>query len=317
MGVFGFIENFFFISLGIVFGLVLLLVYHFKKRMSVAEKKSESMYGLLSTVVKEIKNIRSSFYSHPVTTSSAAPETSTAAPMSMPASQPASTPTRSISAPSQQLIQSPPKSQPEIITLELAASDIPSLPLAAGNNKIVVSEDEEEDSESGSDYDTGSDSDSETEPDSDSESESSVDAIEVENIVLEPLVELVGGTSDETTAEDLVLEVDISLPADSVVPTEFESEPIAFEDFAGSTEADNAMMSREAEAEAEAEADAEAEEPARTEPTIVESKPEKYSADNLRKMNINQLRTIAIQQGISSDTSKMKKNELISEIVSR
>ena len=61
MSVFGFIENFFFISLGIVFGLILLLVYHFKNRMAVAEKKSESMYGLLSAVVREIKSLRGLF----------------------------------------------------------------------------------------------------------------------------------------------------------------------------------------------------------------------------------------------------------------
>jgi hypothetical protein len=36
--------------------------------------------------------------------------------------------------------------------------------------------------------------------------------------------------------------------------------------------------------------------------------------DQLRKMNINQLKTIAIQHGITADTSKMKKHELISLI---
>jgi cbb3-type cytochrome oxidase subunit 3 len=61
MSVFGFIENFFFISLALVFVLVLLLVYHFKNRITVAEKKSESMYGLLTAVVKEIKTLRGMF----------------------------------------------------------------------------------------------------------------------------------------------------------------------------------------------------------------------------------------------------------------
>jgi hypothetical protein len=61
MSVFGFIENFFFISLALVFGLVILLVYHFKSRITVAEKKSESMYGLLTAVVKEIKTLRGMF----------------------------------------------------------------------------------------------------------------------------------------------------------------------------------------------------------------------------------------------------------------
>ena len=61
MSVFGFIENFFFISLALVFVLVIFLVYHFKNRITVAEKKSESMYGLLTAVVKEIKTLRGMF----------------------------------------------------------------------------------------------------------------------------------------------------------------------------------------------------------------------------------------------------------------
>ena len=61
MVAFGFIENFFFISLVLVFVLVLLLVYHFKNRITVAEKKSDSMYGLLTAVVKEIKTLRGMF----------------------------------------------------------------------------------------------------------------------------------------------------------------------------------------------------------------------------------------------------------------
>jgi hypothetical protein len=40
---------------------VLLLVYHFKNRITVAEKKSDSMYGLLTAVVKEIKTLRGMF----------------------------------------------------------------------------------------------------------------------------------------------------------------------------------------------------------------------------------------------------------------
>jgi hypothetical protein len=47
---------------------------------------------------------------------------------------------------------------------------------------------------------------------------------------------------------------------------------------------------------------------------VVDAQLEKLSAEYLRKMNINQLRTIAIQRGITSDTSKIKKNELISLI---
>lgn len=294
MGVFGFIENFFFISLGIVFGLVLLLVYHFKKRMSVAEKKSESMYGLLSTVVREIKNIRSTFYT-------AAPAPSSApSPAPAPPLAPSPAPNRNASS-QPQLQTPPPKSQPEIITLELAASEIPSLPLS-GVNKIVVSEDEDDDSESESESeDDDSESESEeSESESDSESE---DDDEVENIVLEPLV-----ASDN---QDLVLESNFVVPEEiqldeSALPTEVI--PIAFEDFS-SMQPESIEELREDEPEPALESKSDQDPPA----PVPEPEPkEKYSTDNLRKMNINQLRTIAIQQGITADTSKMKKNELIS-----
>ena len=55
MAFFDFIENFFFISLGITFGLILLLVYHFKQRISSMERKGDTMYELMTNVVKELQ----------------------------------------------------------------------------------------------------------------------------------------------------------------------------------------------------------------------------------------------------------------------
>jgi len=56
---FGMLENFFYISLGITFALILLLVYHFKQRLSTAEKKSDTMYEILTNVVQELNLIKS------------------------------------------------------------------------------------------------------------------------------------------------------------------------------------------------------------------------------------------------------------------
>ena len=50
--------------------------------------------------------------------------------------------------------------------------------------------------------------------------------------------------------------------------------------------------------------------------TIMSSKVNAHSIDQLRKMNINQLKAIASQLGINSDISKTKKPELISIIQS-
>ena len=61
MGFFNFIETFFFISLAITFVLILLLVYHFKQRLSHLENKSETVVQIINNIVKEINNMRTYF----------------------------------------------------------------------------------------------------------------------------------------------------------------------------------------------------------------------------------------------------------------
>lgn len=58
MGVFNFIETFFFISLGITFVLILLLVYHFKQRLNTIEQKSDTMFEIINNIVQEITSIK-------------------------------------------------------------------------------------------------------------------------------------------------------------------------------------------------------------------------------------------------------------------
>lgn len=58
MGVFNFIETFFFISLGITFILILLLVYHFKQRLSSVEQKGDTMFDIMNNMVKEMGVIK-------------------------------------------------------------------------------------------------------------------------------------------------------------------------------------------------------------------------------------------------------------------
>jgi len=61
MGIFNYIDTFFFISLGITFILILLLVFHFKQRMSDLEDKSETMFEIINNIVKEITSIKQTF----------------------------------------------------------------------------------------------------------------------------------------------------------------------------------------------------------------------------------------------------------------
>jgi hypothetical protein len=58
MAFFNFIETFFFISLGITFVLVLLLVYHFKQRVSGLEHKCDTMFEIINDMVKQLNTIR-------------------------------------------------------------------------------------------------------------------------------------------------------------------------------------------------------------------------------------------------------------------
>ena len=53
------IESVFFISLGITFILILLLVYHFKQRVSSIEQKCDTMFELINNVVSEMNVQRS------------------------------------------------------------------------------------------------------------------------------------------------------------------------------------------------------------------------------------------------------------------
>ena len=58
MGVFNFIETFFFISLGITFVLILLLVYHFKQRLNSIEQKSDTMFEIINNIVTELTSVK-------------------------------------------------------------------------------------------------------------------------------------------------------------------------------------------------------------------------------------------------------------------
>lgn len=58
MSVFNFMETFFFISLGITFVLILLLVYHFKQRLSAIEQKNDTMFDIINNVVQELTTVK-------------------------------------------------------------------------------------------------------------------------------------------------------------------------------------------------------------------------------------------------------------------
>ena len=55
---FSFMETSFVISLGITFVLLLLLIYHFKQRLSVTESKQDTMFEIINNLAQELNNMK-------------------------------------------------------------------------------------------------------------------------------------------------------------------------------------------------------------------------------------------------------------------
>ena len=60
MELFSFVETFFFISLAITFVLIMMLIYHFRERLTIVEKKTNTMFDIITNVVNELNFIRNS-----------------------------------------------------------------------------------------------------------------------------------------------------------------------------------------------------------------------------------------------------------------
>lgn len=312
MSVFGFIENFFFISLGIVFGLILLLVYHFKNRMAVAEKKSESMYGLLSAVVREIKSLRGLFGlggSGEPTRSGAVLASDAADSASVIKDQPPYTiqqktiPEVIVETHTGPIVHS---SNKEVINLDLSelsredASSSANVINKALSPKIVVSDDE---SEYEDDVESESDSDSESELEDDDDDDDDEEAEAEEND--EPMqIDLsLNATELKLSSQEPILEQELVVTVEDLDNFQFVEES-ELATVVGEVEVVNGEPASETAFGSETALSSESVNQPQSVPAI----------EQLRKMNINQLKTIAIQSGITSDTSKLKKPELIALI---
>jgi hypothetical protein len=263
MGFFNYIENFFFISLGVLFILVLLLVYHFKQRMTSVEKKGDTMYELMSSMVNEIRWLKGFYAEDPVVP-----------------------------------IECPVKSTPEVevevsetVPLEKAIVEPQHMSYGFPPGKIVVSDDSDTES-SGSGLDSDSDSDDESIPELQRVDSNDIPIVDKENPINENIIPSI---SD--------LEIEISVLDDLVA--------VRSEDVPSSSMMDLGENVQEVAELAEIEV---VDENAVSEPEV--SVPKKYTVEELRKMNISQLKALAIQSGTSIDTSKCKKHELITIITS-
>ena len=61
-----FMDTFFFLSLGITFALILLLVYHFKQRLSNTEQKCDTMFEIINGMASELNSMKGFLTSRPI-----------------------------------------------------------------------------------------------------------------------------------------------------------------------------------------------------------------------------------------------------------
>ena len=52
------LESFFFVTLGISCVLLLMLIYHFKQRLSKLEQNNETMFEILNNIVQELSEMK-------------------------------------------------------------------------------------------------------------------------------------------------------------------------------------------------------------------------------------------------------------------
>lgn len=338
MSVFGFIENFFFISLAIVFALVVFLVYHFKNRISIAEKKSESMYGLLTAVVKEIKTLRGMFglggIESPVPSCPSIPSD----PSGPFKEQTKIIPEVNVSVSSDESGVGRVNSTFSEYVAGLNTREVITLEISPSNNKIVVSDEEESLDDSSED-----DSISSGESESDSDSELDLESEDANHIVQqqkeESIIERIDPYQFDRPFDLEVLSIqepdNLAVPTlmssehsnEEIVPMELMVEEVAVVQPVSSgvvtlSEPEQEQVFQQIKNDHTLDEFEELEDspenvPLQQSENVVDLSsviPQIPPIEQLRKWNINQLKQIASQLGITADFSKMKKPELISLI---
>ena len=266
MGIFNYIDTFFFISLGITFILILLLVFHFKQQIVSLEHKNDTMFEIINNIVKEITYVKSAIFSQPYYHVN---------------------------------------DQDEIINL--SANEIHSKQNI--EKKIVVSDDDDNDSEDDYDGDDDSDIDSDEDEDdghehSDSEDECDSDHIEHAN----------DDNQDNLPKQDSVKVINIEL-GDSIDNIEElgdneydddhepDTETNTIEEINTNTieEKDNIIVEK-----LDIQDNHLDNNQVNEQGTQIENIKEVY-----RKMTLIQLKALVISKGLTSDSSKMRKPELL------
>ena len=273
MGIFNYIDTFFFISLGITFILILLLVFHFKQQIVSLEHKNDTMFEIINNIVKEITYIKSAIFSQPYYQVN---------------------------------------DKDEIINL--TENEIHSKQNVE-NDKIIVSDDDSNAEDSDNDYDDDDDSDSEddetdSECDANSETDSDVDikhenelrntgSVKVINVEFGDSIEVSDIVQELNDNNYDVDEVDEINSEENIHALVQEIEHIIVEKI---DIEDNHLDNNETSETNE-----------ETTQTVQSQQNEQNEniKDVYRKMTLIQLKALVISKGLTSDSSKMRKPELL------
>ena len=254
MGLFNYIDTFFFISLGITFILILLLVFHFKQQIISLEHKNDTMFEIINNIVKELTALKTAF------------------------------------------IQTSLSRENEIINTSVQC--VP--PKINVENKIVISDSDDDTSYTSGQSETDSDAESDDDSDSDYDSEDDVDRKE---IMIEKID--IHEPREEPSNEIKVINIELnnivdSMDNDSDIEEETDNleEENHIEDFVNT---ETIVVEKVDPSE-----NLGTTESTETLSTTAENNKEVY-----RKMSLQALKTLVITKGLSSDTSKMKKNDLL------
>ena len=272
MKLFNMLESVFFVTLGISCVLLMLLIYHFKQRLTKLEQSSETMFELLNNIVSELSGIKQTVINEQNPNAAGYP-----------------------------MMMHPTHKIP--VTLSDNESEENSLPDLIENIQITKNNDasEEDDSEYNSEEEDDSDDEREEEDDSDDESEDNETDSENESENK--------SITEEQTSEVKVVSVDINnsisndvssniddVPEDSITDSldEPEVQPVEID-----TEKIEEVHVNKLDITDD------------LEETASQQTTTSNSVDVYRKMNVPSLKSLVIEKGLSSDPSKMKKSELI------
>ena len=265
---FSFIESFFFLSLGITFILIFLMVFHFKQRIEKLERKNHDLSDLSNKIVKEVTNLHSIYLSN---LSESQPQKNNFIP------------------PKEHICENIVISTSYPISFSNEIEEVDINPKSTENTykrilvmDSVTNEDTDEDNFDIEDFDDDDDTDTDDtdtdavdfaiEYDNDVDNDSETNKVELENISDE--IDYTPVDSNTTSAIHV-----LKLNAEENEMTEIHIEGVNEEEFDGNDTRNEKSTS--------------------TQPM------------NYNKMNVQNLKILAISKGLCSDTSKMKRAELI------